>query len=239
MKKTIFVLSLIIGISSITIAQTADDIINKNIAAMGGLDKLNSIKTLYEEDSINAGAAKFDVKVWMVNKKYQRVEFKVMGMTGFSILRTDSGWRYLPFQGQKTPEPITSDEVKKSQDELYTTDHFVNYKEKGYKVSYQGKDESEGSETYKLEVIISDSISATYYIDPDTYYVTQVKMKVNVNGKTTDETLTFSDYQKTPEGYIVPMEKNVGMGDMKTYVVKINPTFDNAIFSPTVKIAGK
>ena len=136
MKKTLFVLSLMIGASSITIAQTADEIINKNIEAMGGLAKLNSIKTIYEEDSLNAGSAKLPVKMWMVDKKAMRVEFAFSGMVGYSILRNDSGWNFVPFQGQKTPEPVTSDEVKKGQDDLFITDAFVNYKQNGFKVSY-------------------------------------------------------------------------------------------------------
>src|SRR5580692_6961054 len=122
MKKALSLLTLIIGASSILVAQTADEIINKNIAAMGGLAKLNSINSVYQEDSINAGGMKFGVKMWMVNKKSQRVEFTLMGMTGFQIQRIDSGWSFMPFQGQTTPEPITADEVKKGQQDLYLTD---------------------------------------------------------------------------------------------------------------------
>jgi len=240
MKKTFIIMTALFAVSAYSQAQTADEIINKNIAAMGGMEKLNSIKSIYEEDSINAGGVKIPLKMWMVNKKFQRVEFSFGGMTGFSILRSDSGWNFMPFQGQTKPEPATADEVKKSQEQLYLTDAFINYKEKGYKVTYEGKDETEGSEAYKLKVIVSDSISETYYIDPDTYFVIQVKTKATQNGKVIEETETRSDYKKTPDGYIFPMESNSsGQGDMKTYVLKVNAPIDDKIFSPAVKIAGK
>ena len=240
MKKTLILFSALLGASLHSHAQTADDIISKNIAAMGGLDKLNSIKTLYMEDSVNAGSMKIPVKIWGINIKAMRVEFSVTGMTGFQILRNDSGWGFAPFQGQKVAEPITADEVKKGQTELYLTDAFVNYKEKGYKVTYEGKDETEGSESYKIKVTIGDSAAKTYYIDPDTYYVLQVKEKMTMNGKTVESTQTLSDYKKTPDGYVFPMEtSNSGFGEMKTYVVKINSEFDNKIFSPSVKVVGK
>jgi len=240
MKKTITILTLLIGASSLTIAQTADEIINKNIAAMGGLDKLNSIKTIYQEDSINGSGIKIPVKLWKVDKKSQRVEFTLMGMTGYQIQRTDSGWAFAPFQGQTKPEPMTADEIKKGKDDLYITDAFVNYKERGYKVSYEGKDDAEGSEGYKIKVTISDSMSKTYYIDPDTYYVMQVKDKVTENGKVEEATEIRSNYKKTSDGYIFPMEmSNSGMGDLKTYVLKVNAPIDDKIFSPSVKIAGK
>jgi len=239
MKKTLSILTLLLGSCSLMTAQTADDIINKNIAAMGGMDKLNSIKTIYEEDSLSISGVKLPVKTWMIDKKSMRAEFSFSGMTGFSILRTDSGWNFAPFQGQTSPEPSTADEVKKGQQELSVTDAFVNYKQKGYQVTYEGMDDAQGSQAYKLKVTISDNISKTYYIDPDTYYVIQVKTKATVNGKTAETTETLSDYKKTTDGYIFPMESNSEQGDVKTYVIKVNPPIDNSIFSPTVKIAAK
>lgn len=183
---------------------------------------------------------KIPVKIWQVNQKSQRVEFSFSGMTGFEILRKDSGWSFVPFQGQKTPEPLTADEVKKGQDQLYIGDAFVNYKEKGYEVTYEGKDETEGSESYKLRVNISDSVSETFYFDPDTYYVIQVKSKVTASGKVNESSRTLSDYKKTADGYIFPMEMvSSEQGDLKTYVVKVNIPMDDKIFSPSVKVVGK
>lgn len=239
MKKTLTIFTILIGAYSLTTAQTADDIITKNIAAMGGIDKLNSIKTIYEEDSLSISGVKLPVKVWAVNQKSMRAEFSFNGMTGFSILRNDSGWNFLPFQGQTVPAPATSDEVKKGQQDLYIADAFVDYKERGYKVSYEGMDDAQGSQAYKVKVTISDSISKTYYIDPDTYYVIQVKTKATVNGKTAESTETRSDYKKTTDGYVFPMESNSEQGDIKTYTVKVNTPIDNSIFSPTMKVAAK
>jgi hypothetical protein len=63
---------------------------------------------------------------------------------------------------------------------------------------------------------------------------------MTMNGKTVESTETLSDYKKTPDGYLLPMEVNTsGFGDMKTYVIKINSDIDNKIFSPSVKIVGK
>ena len=240
MKKTLTLLTALLGACSLMSAQTADDIINKNITAMGGLDKLNSIKTVYEEDSLFAGGAKLPVRVWQIDKKAQRAEFSFNGMTGYQIMRNDSGWSFLPFQGQTTPEPMTSDQVKKGQQDLYITDAFINYKDKGYKVTFEGKDETEGSESYKIKVTITDSISETYYIDPDTYYVIQVKTKATVNGKSVESTETRSDYKKTADGYVFPMETNSSdQGDIKIYVLKVNSAIDNKTFSPSVKVAAK
>jgi len=62
MKKTFIIMTALFAVSAYSQAQTADEIINKNIAAMGGMEKLNSIKSIYEEDSINAGGVKIPLK---------------------------------------------------------------------------------------------------------------------------------------------------------------------------------
>jgi hypothetical protein len=249
MKKTLLLVGLASFISVITQAQKSgaaddpkspDEIINKYIDAMGGKDKLASTKSVYEEDSLNQGGFKIPVKVWIMNKKAMRVEFTFNGMTGYQVIRTDSGWGYNPLAGQTVAEPMTTNEVKSSKTELDIETSLVNYKEKGYKASYEGKDQTEGSESYKIKITITDSLSETYYIDPDTYLVIQVKTKGTINGKTQEQTTTLTDYKKTPDGYMVPMESNASnMGDLKVYSVKINSPIDDKIFSPRVKVAGK
>jgi hypothetical protein len=237
MKKLFICLSLFTIHSSLFTlcqAQTADEIINKYIDAMGGMAKLSSIKTVYMEDSINACSMKIPLKIWIENNKAMRAEFTVSGMTGYQIMRTDSGWGFNPMAGQKQAEPVTKDEVKKGIPDLDINHTLVNYKAKGYKAAYEGKDNAEGTDAYKIKITISDSASETYFIDPDTYYIIQIKEKKTENGKVMEETATLNDYKKTPDGYIFPMETtSANMGDMKTYTIKVNTTFDDKLFRPS------
>ena len=75
------------------------------------------------------------------------------------------------------------DEIKKSLPDLDINHSVVNYKAKGYKAVYEGKDNAEGTDAYKVKIIIGDSASETYFFDPDTYYVIQVKTKRTENRK--------------------------------------------------------
>ena len=62
MKKlqlSIFAIAILLSIK----AQTIDEVVNKNIEAMGGKEKLSSIKTLIMEGSMNAGGQDVGITV--------------------------------------------------------------------------------------------------------------------------------------------------------------------------------
>lgn len=236
MKKTIATAVIFSILTVFGYSQSADDIINKHIDAMGGKDKLSQLKNAYMEGEIDAGSTKIPFKIWQINKKSMRMEYEYGGMKGYQIVRNDSGWNYSPMNGQKTPEPMTPQMVKSAQTDLDLEGTLCNYKAKGYKVEYEGKDQAEGSDTYKIRETISDSLSLTFFIDPDTYYVIQMKTKANINGKVMEQTQTLGDYKKTPEGYVFPMEMTGGNGNMKLISVKINTDINNDLFKPSTKM---
>ncbi|HTB06419.1 MAG TPA: hypothetical protein VK806_05645 [Bacteroidia bacterium] len=233
MKKLLLAASLLVAASG-AFAQTADDIISKYVAAIGGKEKLDGIKNLYLEGNINAQGQQIPIKIWIVSRKSMRVEYTFNGMTGYSIIRNDSGWNFSPFAGQKTAEPLTSDQVKEAQPELDAEGTLMNYKKYGYKVTYEGSDDVDGTDAFKLKVAVSDSLSETYYIDKSSYYILQVKTKGTENGKVVEATQEFSDYQKTTDGYTFAMARSGEMGgDTKFTTVKVNGTVDPKLFSPT------
>lgn len=244
MKKTLLLLAGF-GLTLSATAQTADEIINKCADAIGGKKKIEAVKNLYMEGSVNAQGQQIPMKFWYVIKKSMRQEVTFNGMTQYTIVRNDSGWSFSPFQGQKQAEPMTADEVKSQQSDLdFPGMDLINYKEKGYTVTMQGKDNIDGTDVYKIEEKISDSLSKTYYIDPESYYVIREKQKATVNGKVESVNIDYSTYTKTADGIMFPMSESVGGGgdddadgggqEIKFTVVQTNITMDSKLFSPTV-----
>jgi hypothetical protein len=210
---------------------TADEIINDYITAMGGADKLASIKTIYMEGEINSNGTKRATRKWIVNKKAMRNELTFNGITSYTIIRQDSGWTFAPNRGRKKPEPMTASAVASNQPNLDIEGPLVNYKAKGYKVTYVGTDEIEGTEAYKLEEVINDSLTKTFYVDPDSHLIMRVRTKSSMGGRVSISGSDFSDYTKTAEGYMFPMET----GNIKYTLVKVNTEINNNLFTPTTK----
>ena len=125
---------------------------------------------------------------------------------------------------------MTADDIKNSQDELYLQDEFLTYKELGKKLEYFGKDDVDGTECYKLKMTDKNAQETTFYIDPSTYYVIKQTQKVKADGKEMENSTTFGDYKKLPEGIVYPMNILGGWGESSITKMEINPTIDESIF---------
>jgi len=230
MKKTFLTIALTIAGLAL-FAQTADDIINKYLDAIGGREKLLAIKNIYMEGTADENGQQILIKDWKIIKKADRSEYTLMGVTGYTIITTDSGWSFNP-QEEKMAQPISIGEVKKAQADLNSVDPLLDYKDKGYKVAYEGKGDVDGSDALKLELTISDSDMQTYFLNPSTYYIMRIKSKEIVNGKTQESQQDFSNYQKTPEGYVFAMSA-VGDGSSVNFtMVKVNTDMKPSLFVP-------
>ncbi|HTB06418.1 MAG TPA: hypothetical protein VK806_05640 [Bacteroidia bacterium] len=208
---------------------TADQVINDYIKVMGGKDKLNSIKTLYMEGEINSNGRKIPVKKWYVNGKAVRYESSFNGITSYTIVRTDSGWRYNPGRGQKVPEPLTAAILASNKPDLDLAGTLVDYAAKGYKVVYEGTEDIEGTEAYKIEEIINDKLIYTFFFDPDSHYIMRLRTKSSLGVRVTTSSTDFSFYQPTADGYVFSMEQ----GNTRISTIKVNGDIDPKLFIAT------
>jgi len=218
-------------------AQTADEIINKHMAAIGGIDNWKKIKSVKMNGSVNAGGTELPVTITTVAGKGQRMEFAINGMTNYTIITPSKGWMYFPVQGQTKPEAMPEEAVKESQDQLDIQGPLVDYKAKGNKVTYVGKDDVEGTDCYKLKVVYATGKEETMYIDASNYYHIRSVDKVKANGKEMEQTVNYSNDQKLPEGIVYPMTIESGNGPVALKSVEINKPVDESIFKPS-EVAG-
>ncbi len=214
-------------------AQTADEIVQKHIAAIGGAENWKKLNTVRIKGTMNAGGTELPVTVTYVNMKAVKSEYTMGGMTGYNILTTTKGWNYSPFEGATKPEAMTEAEVKESQDQLDVQGDFIDYKQKGRKVVYLGKDDVEGTECYKLKLTFKNGKEETVFIDAATYYEIRIITKEKANGQEVDGVSNYSNYKKLPEGIVFPMSIDLGGGGpMTVKTVEINKPVDESIFQP-------
>lgn len=213
-------------------AQTADEIIQKHITAIGGADNWKKISTFKMTGSSNANGTEIPMTITCVQGKGMRVDISINGMNNYQIFTTKNGWMYFPIQGQTKPEAMTDDMVKQAQDGLDMQGPLVDYKAKGNKVAYLGKDDVEGTECFKLKVTYPSGKETTMFIDASNYYHIRSVEKIKANGKEMEQTVSYSNYQKLPEGIVFPMTIDQGMGAMNIKNVEINKPVGDDIFVP-------
>ncbi len=231
MKKFISLVTLSLSLVLPAFSQTADEIIEKHLAAIGGKEKLLQLNTMITEGSLSVQGMDIPIKISQEHNKGLRVEIAVMGMTGYIINTTTEGWTYLPFQGQAAPEAMPAEVVKESADQLDLQSPLLNYKEKGHTVEFIGKEDFEGTECFKLKVLYKGGAEATMFFDPSSYNMIRQITKTKSTGQEATQDQTFSNFTKQ-EGYVFPFSlTGMGPGGIVTVTkIEFNKTLDESLF---------
>ena len=219
--------------SVFTFAQTAEEIVTKHIEAVGGAAAWKKVNSIYYEGKMTVQGAEINVTITALNGKGSRQNISVMGMTGYQIVTPTAGWNFMPFQGQTTAEPMTADELKQSADDLDVQGKLVDYKSKGHSVEYLGKDDVEGTECFKIKITTKAGNVETVFIDPKSYYIVRSVVKRTANGQETDVQSDLSNFQKLPEGIVVPFSITLPFGEMVISKAEVNKKIDESTFKPS------
>ncbi|MEO8795764.1 MAG: PepSY domain-containing protein [Daejeonella sp.] len=234
--KKIFLTAICIAIAGVTaFAQTADEVVNKNITAMGGKEKLNSLKSVKMEGTLEVQGMQIPTTMVMLNNKGMRNDFTLQGMTGSQVITDKGGWMFMPFQGQQKPEPTPAEEVKASQVDLDLASPLVDYSKKGHQVTYLGEEDMDGTQVYKLRLDTKDGVAITYYVDAETGYIIKSSTKKKIGEKETNTVVLLSNYKKTDDGYVFPYtfeQSAEGAGKIMINLskIEINVPVDESIF---------
>lgn len=153
-----------------------------------------------------------------------------MGMNGYVFVTPTSGWKFMPFQGQAAPEAMTSEDVAEGQADLDAQGSFVDYTAKGHTVEYLGKDDVEGTECYKIKLNLKSGKSETDYFDTKSYLLIRTVSVQKANGQEVESITNFSNYEKLPEGILVPKSLGLPFGEMNINKITINGTIDESVF---------
>jgi hypothetical protein len=215
-------------------AQTVDEIINKYFEAQGGIEKIASIKTMHTEYDVDMNGAAASGASWIVNGKGFKNEMELMGQKFVQVYTDTSGWMINPFGGSPTPTAMTPDQAKAGLAQIDLTGPFYNYAAKGNTVELAGKETLDGKTAYKLKVRTKAGPEMTGWIDATTWYLMKNIIKTTVNGMEVETAMTFSNYKKTENSYLVPFNVEISVSGLNVAMIikkaEINNPIDMKIF---------
>ena len=162
-------------------AQTADEIIASYVKTIGGMEKLEAIKTLKKTGRYTSGGG-LEAKVVEESKRPDMVrqELVLQGMTGITAWDGKTGWKIEPWQGKKDVEPLGEEELKQILEDADFDGPLVNYKQKGNVVELVGKEPVEGTDAHKLKVTLKAGDVQYFFMDTD--YFVPIKIEKNAHG---------------------------------------------------------
>lgn len=216
MKRAATLLAGALALASLSAnawAQTpsADDIIAKQIAARGGLNKLKAIQTLRLEGKQLVYGGAIQLRVTEIKKRpgSVREEATLQGLTVVQAYDGKTAWQIQPFQGRRDPEQMSADDAKDLADEADIDGPLVDYAAKGSRVEYLGTEDVDGTSTYKLRLTEKSGDQLVFYIDTDTLMTIRVATKRFLRGREDNSITDYGDYEKVA-GVYFPFESEAG-----------------------------
>jgi hypothetical protein len=229
--RGILVVSALASVVSLS-AQTADEIVAKYVAAIGGKDAISQVKSVYTESSLNMMGGDNPSTTTLVDGVGFKNETEFNGTKIVQCFTDKGGWIINPMAGAANATPMPDDVYNAGKPQIKVGGALYDYAAKGSKVELLGK---EGT-AYKIKLTTKENVETTYLIDSTSYLVTTVMTKGKMQDQDVAITTRLSDYRKTDLGYMVPYAIDVDFGgqfqlSIAVKKVELNKTIDPAIFA--------
>ncbi len=233
MKKLFVYVALMLHIVLLSLniqAQTADEIIEKYITAIGGKEKWKQVKSMKVNGFIEVQGIKINFTQQAIHNVGVRVDAEFQGQKIIDITTPTKGWSQNPFGGRSSLQPISEEELKQKLDELDIQDEFIDYAAKGSAVDFLGKDEEDGNEFYIVKMTTKNNNESVYFFDVNTSLIYKEEKTVKQQGQEMKMVTKVFDYKTIPFGIKIP-HKSEQMGQiLVTDKIEVNTTIDENIF---------
>jgi hypothetical protein len=210
MRHAVMVLVAVSCLSVFASAQTAEELVSKNIQAKGGLDRIKAAKTRRMTGKLKNARGRVAI-FGQTNMRPDlvRQNLTMQGMTAIQAYDGSTGWQTQPFRGRKDPELMGEDTLR---DLLLAADFdgpLVDYAEKGNKIEYLGHDLVDGDDALRLRVTLKNGDIIYFYLDPDTYLEIRKEIQQFVRGSVRERVVDVGSY-KPVNGVMYPFSISEG-----------------------------
>ena len=184
---------------------SAKEIVDKNVAARGGLQAWRAVETMTLEGKMGAGGnqrATLSLRIPgtqngkqalqgvrqrpaeevqlpfvmdLARPRKARVELEFKGQTAIQVYDGTNGWKLRPFLNRLEVEPYTAEEMKIASRESELDGLLVDYAAKGTRVELDGTEKVEDRDTYKLKLTLKSGDVTHVWVDAKTFLEAKVE----------------------------------------------------------------
>jgi len=222
-------------------AQTAEELVSKNIQAKGGIDKIKAVNTVAMNGKIYVQGITAEISQEQKRPNMLRQNFTVQGMTQVQAYDGTTAWQIRPFNGRKDPELMGEDEARGLIEQADIDGPLVDYASKGNKVEYLGHDTVDGDDAYKLKVTLKNGDIIYYYLDPDTYLEVKTEKQEFIRGNVRETEQELGSYKQVAGVYYPYSLEGGTKGNPGDHVritmdkIEVNVPIDDSLFKVPVK----
>ena len=238
--RLLSVAALLVGVEGAAQATSVDELVAKNAAARGGVDKMHAIKSLTMRGHlrVTGGFGSIDLAYLTYRKAPDalRIEATVQGLTQVQAWDGKEAWQISPFQGRKEPERLSADDAKPFADDAAVSGSLIDFAQRGSKIEYQGTEDVDGTDAHKLKVTLKTGDVEVVYLDPDSFLEIRIVGTRKLRGTESIDITDLGDYEKV-DGVYFPFSQSThskdGGGDQQVTIDKAeaNASLDDSLFS--------
>ena len=219
-------------------AQTADELVAKNLAARGGADKLRAIRTMALTGTISFGeqSSPITVKAWRPNQI--REEFKVPGTEVTRAYDGMIGWQIEKSGEESKVDLLRGGEADNIREEAENAIEgpLVDYAKKGSKLEALGRDTVGGKPVYKLKITTHLGTSITQFLDATSYLEMHEEIERTVDGKLTTIVEDVGDYHdvggiKFAHRFVSGTKENPQATTLQVDKMELNVPIEASVFA--------
>jgi outer membrane lipoprotein-sorting protein len=153
---------------------TAEQIVEKNVAARGGLEAWHKVDTMVWFGHLESSRAQLPSMPFTMQQKRpnkSRFEINTPGEKTLRVFDGTRGWKVKPARNGRggTPEPYTPQEVTFAFRSQGIDGPLIDYQAKRNKVALEGTDEVEGHKAFRLKVELASGETDHVWIDSTTF----------------------------------------------------------------------
>ena len=202
---------------------TAAQIVDKNVAARGGLQAWRGVQTMSFAGKLGAGGdkrgslptalpngkgnklptsprlaeeAQLPFTMEMERPRKVRFELQFQGQTALQVYDGTNGWKLRPYLNRLEVEPFTADEQKTASMQTEIDGPLVDYAAKGTKVELSGTEQIEGRDAFNLKLTLKDGRSLHIWVDAQTFLETKIEGQPRrLDGKMHPVEVYYRDYR--------------------------------------------
>ena len=211
-------------------SQNADDIVKKHIEAIGGYEKIKSIRAITFEGTYKSAKLKTSYKSYIIQDSIACTDGIANDKPSKGLVTKKDGWIYNNEVSKPRIYPKSKSEIKQDQKAMDIHGPLVDYAEKGNKIKYLGIEKINDAWCYKIKLKVADKTSFVYFFDSTTYFIARVISLLPGSNQQLTYDYTYKNFDK---GYIFVV-KSVRIEDgaistFSNYIV--NPEIDRTIFN--------
>jgi outer membrane lipoprotein-sorting protein len=184
-------------------AQTADELIAKNLEARGGLERIQAIQSMRLTGTLTVGDSSMPSVLEVKRPNKTRWEFTVNGQTAVQAYDGKEAWGVAPFAGRSEPEPMSPEDAKDAELQADMDGPLVDYRAKGNRIELMGLEKFGGREAWRLKVTLHNGDARDIYLDLKTHLQIASVARRTVRGRSVEVESELGDYREVG-GVLLP-----------------------------------